>query len=92
MPKTGNTIDCQIGQARHNALKAKLKAKPDWNWEPKIHDPKTGKFRKPDIQTPSGYYLSYKPKTPTGIKKGQQDVRDYQRITGRRTRVIYYCK
>jgi len=88
--KVGNTPAAQAGQSAHAALKLKLQGKPGWEWEPRIYDPETGRYIKPDIRTASGNTIEYKPGTPTGRAQGVRQMGLYQRVTKRRGRVIYY--
>ena|GEM_PF-2623231 len=53
-------------------------------------DPSTGTTVYPDAISPAGHPVEIKPRTPTGIVKGQSQIALYEWITGRVGRVIYY--
>jgi hypothetical protein len=55
-----------------------------------LTDPKTGKTVIPDIITPSGHPLEYKPRTPSGMEKGKVRLKGQERAAGNNGRVIYY--
>jgi RHS repeat-associated protein len=90
---SGNNSAAQNGQQKHKELSAKVqekaKTKPGWESQPSITG-KDGKTHRPDVQTPSGNLLEYKPRTPTGISKGKTQAKRYENQTGQKTRVIYY--
>jgi RHS repeat-associated protein len=86
-PKVKEALD--YGNQKHNELSAKAKAK-GWTTGKKLTDPKTGNKVIPDIITPSGHPLEYKPRTPSGIKKGQSQLKGQERATGTNGRVIFY--
>ena len=86
-PKVKEALD--YGNQMHKELTAKAKAK-GWTTGKRFTDPKTGKPVIPDIVTPSGHPLEYKPKTPSGIKKGKTQLKGQERATGTNGRVIYY--
>ena len=67
-----------------------MKKKPGWDSKPRGIDPKTGKVVKPDALTPSGRPIEYKPKTPSGIRKGKAQLKKYERAFKKKGRVIYY--
>ncbi len=78
------------GRKQHEAFKEKVKAKPDWQSEPSLVDPKTGKTVKPDAVTPSGRPVELKPNTPSGRAKGASQIKGQERATGKKGRVVYY--
>lgn len=78
------------GRKRHSELKARAKEKKGWQSEPSLKDPKTGDTVRPDLVTPSGRPLEYKPNTPSGRAKGKQQLPAQERATGKKGRVIYY--
>jgi RHS repeat-associated protein len=78
------------GRKQHEAFAQKVKAKPGWQSEPRLIDPKTGKIVKPDAVTPSGRPIELKPNTPTGRAQGKRQLKIYERATGKKGRVIYY--
>lgn len=86
----GENAAAAAGRAAHADLAAKVQAKPGWQSQPKLTDPQTGKTVKPDVVTPSGRPLEYKPRTPSGRAQGQRQLPAQERATGKKGRVIYY--
>jgi len=86
----GENLAAKHGRQVHAAFKQRVTRKPGWQTEPRLLDPKTGKIVKPDALTPSGRPVELKPRTPTGIRSGQLQLRKYERAAGKRGRVIYY--
>lgn len=78
------------GQRAHSELAQKVKGKPGWKSEPSLTDPATGRIVKPDVVTPSGRPLEYKPNTPSGRKAGKRQLEQQERATRKKGRVIYY--
>lgn len=78
------------GRRQHQDFKEKVKAKPGWQSEPALKDPKTGNTVKPDAVTPSGRPVELKPNTASGRRQGQRQLPAQERATGRRGRVVYY--
>jgi hypothetical protein len=87
--KAGNTIAAKTGKLRHAELAAKARSK-GWKAEVTIVDRKTGKRYRVDAMTPSGNPIELKPDTPRGRARGKSQLRTYERITGKKGRVIYY--
>ena len=79
-----------VGNQAHADLAEKVKKKPGWQSEPELIDPLTGSTVKPDAVTPSGHPLEFKPNTPSGRKKGNSQLKKYERATGKKGRTIYY--
>jgi hypothetical protein len=88
--KGGESHAAKIGRQAHKAFKQKVKAKPRWQSEPALIDPKTGKTVIPDALSPSGRPVELKPRTPSGKRTGKTQLRKYERATGKKGRVVYY--
>jgi len=86
-PNTAKAI--AKGKQAHKEFADKVKKK-GWKSEPRLKDPKTGKIVKPDAVTKSGRPIELKPNTPTGRKKGAQQIKAQERATGKKGRVVYY--
>jgi RHS repeat-associated protein len=78
------------GRAAHAEFFQKVDAKPGWQSQPSLKDPATGRTVKPDAVTKGGRPVELKPKTPSGRSTGQQQLKKYQRATGKKGRVVYY--
>lgn len=75
------------GRRRHDQLKKRVESK-GWKYNKGIRDTE-GRVRGfPDVQTPRGFIMEYKPDTPTGRLAGERQCAEYTRITGRPCRVI----
>ena len=87
---SGETDAANVGRQKHAELAEKVKAKGNgWKSEP----PKRGadgKLYKPDIETPSGNLIEYKPYTGRGISRGRTAAKKYSSQLGQKTRVVYY--
>jgi hypothetical protein len=89
----GDTTWTRRGREAHRALRDKVLAKGrGWRSERTIEDKVTGKKYRPDIITPSGRPIELKPNTPSGCRAGQRQLRIYERLLGKKGRVIYYNK
>lgn len=91
----GHTDAARAGQRAHAELRARVKAKDGWSSEPDIHT-REGVIR-PDVVGPprvhkkqKSYQMEYKPNTPSGRAAGARQAKKYERLTGRKTRVIFY--
>jgi RHS repeat-associated protein len=78
------------GRNEHAKFRAKVQAKKGWKSEPRLIDPKTGKTVIPDAVTPSGKPVELKPDTPSGVKRGNSQMKKYERATGKSGRVVYH--
>jgi RHS repeat-associated protein len=78
------------GRKQHKNFADKVKNKSGWKSEPSLKDPETGKTVKPDAVTRGGRPLELKPKTPSGRKKGERQIKPQERATGKKGRVVYY--
>ncbi len=89
---SGNNPYAQRGREAHKQFKQKVEQKKDKGWqaEPTIEDPETGKKMRPDALTPKGHPIELKPNTPCGKRKGRQQIKKYEKATGKKGRVIYY--
>ncbi len=87
--KKGETLHTVRGRGKHKTIQAKAKAK-GWNPEVTRVDPSTGKKVRVDLLTPSGNPVSIKPNTPKWHKYGKKDLAKYERVFGKKGRVIYY--
>ena len=86
----GESAAAAEGRARHTVLSERVEAKGGgWQSEPRIKG-LDGKWYQPDVITPRGRILEYKPNTPSGRAKGLQQTRIYREQLRRPTRVIYY--
>jgi uncharacterized protein RhaS with RHS repeats len=87
----GENPSAANGRQRHAELEEKVKAKPGWQNKPRIPDPDNpGKIVEPDAITKGGRPLELKPRTPSGIRKGKSQLKTYERVLGKKGRVIYY--
>jgi hypothetical protein len=80
------------GRAAHQEFAEKVRAKAEdgWQSEPRLTDPATGKTVIPDAITPGGNPIELKPNTPSGHAAGKRQLGQYERITGKKGRVVYY--
>ena len=80
------------GKRAHDKFKAKVEAKRGKGWDPnpRIKDPDTGRYVIPDALSPSGRPVELKPNTPSGRRQGRRQLRKYERVTGKKGRVVYY--
>ncbi|WP_044171035.1 hypothetical protein [Flectobacillus major] len=86
---SGNNNAAQVGKQKHKELSEKVLKKDGWESEPALKG-KDGKIYKPDVVTPSGNMLEYKPNTARGRSRGKSQMKKYEEQTGRKGRVIYY--
>ena len=86
-PKVSEAIN--TGKQAHTDFSEKAAAK-GWDVNPRLTDPKTGKTVIPDAVTPSGHPVELKPNTPSGVKKGEQQLPKYERAKDNNGRVVYY--
>ncbi|WP_179957828.1 hypothetical protein [Exilibacterium tricleocarpae] len=87
----GESAATARGRAAHEAFDAKVQAKSDQGWvsKPRIVD-SDGRVHIPDALTPSGRPIEYKPNTPSGIKEGRRQLKRYERVTGKKGRLLTY--
>jgi len=78
------------GKEAHKSFGEKVKNKPGWKSEPSLKDPKSGNTVRPDAVSRRGKPVELKPRTESGIKKGQQQLKGQERATGKKGRVVYY--
>jgi RHS repeat-associated protein len=80
------------GKKAHDEFKKKVDAKKSQGWDsnPHIKDPDTGRYVIPDALTPSKRPVELKPNTPSGRRQGRKQLRKYERVTGKKGRVVYY--
>ena len=86
----GETAAAALGREKHEEFAAKVKEKAGWKSQPSLTDPKTGKTVKPDAVTKSGKPLELKPNTKTGNAAGKQQLKKYERATGKKGRIIHW--
>ncbi len=87
----GETAATRAGRQAHREFAEKVNQKPGWRSEPHdLVDPATGRKVVPDAVSPSGRPVELKPDTPSGRRAGAQQLKKYERATGRRGRVVYY--
>jgi hypothetical protein len=77
------------GNKEHQDFSRKA-AEKGWQVNPTVTDPTTGEKGRPDAITPSGHPVELEPKSPSGKKKGKEQMKKYERATQKRGRVIYY--
>ncbi len=98
---SGNNLYAQKGRQIHNQFKQKVEQKaqqqqarnpnkPTWQPEPTIVDPQSGKKYRPDAISPSGHPVELKPNTPSGRRRGEQQLKKYEEILQKRGRLILY--
>ena len=80
---------CNNGRLQHRIFAEQVKQKPGWQSEKTIIGPLGEKLR-PDALTSSGRPVELKPNTPSGIKRGNAQIKKYKEATGKNGRVIYY--
>jgi len=85
----GESVATARGRAAHDAFDAKVEAKPGWQGKPRIVDAE-GNVHIPDALTPSGRPIEYKPRTPSGINQGRRQLKRYERVTGKKGRLLTY--
>jgi hypothetical protein len=86
----GETSATAYGRAQHELLKLRVQLKADgWLANPRIKG-SDGKFYIPDVVTPKGFILEFKPNTPSGRRAGERQIRLYETQLQLRGRVIYY--
>jgi len=85
----GETAATRAGRAAHSELAERVSAKPGWQSEPSLKGA-DGRIRKPDIVTPKGRFMEYKPNTPSGRAAGAAKAKTYSEQLGMKGRVIYY--
>ena len=80
------------GMKAHNEFRNKIKAKKDKGWQdnPKIYDKERNKYLIPDAISPSGRPVELKPRTPTGIKKAIEQIKEYEKVLNKKGKVVYY--
>jgi RHS repeat-associated protein len=86
----GENSAAEYGRQVHSDFAEKVGTKEGWQSEPRIEDPQTGKYYKPDAVTPGGHPIELKPDTPSGHRAGARQLKIYERILGKKGRVIYY--
>ena len=82
-------ISAAKGREEHRKFAERVTQKPGWQSEKTIIGPSGEKLR-PDAISPSGRPVELKPKTPSGINRGKQQIEKYEEATGKNGRVIYY--
>jgi RHS repeat-associated protein len=87
---SGETSAAAEGRAAHRQFAERVKERPGWQSEPRIVDPATGRIVKPDATTRRGNPVELKPDTKTGRQAGKRQIKMYERVTGKKGRVIYY--
>lgn len=80
----------KAGKIEHEKLFEKVDRKPGWFSDTFIENDKTGEKGRPDVRTPRGRTIELKPDTPTGRKAAEKQTKKYNRITGERSRAIFY--
>ena len=78
------------GREVHKDFGERVQAKPGWESNPRLTDPKTGRTVIPDAVTPSGRPVELKPDTPSGHAAGAAQMEKYERATGKKGKVVYY--
>ena len=87
---SGNNLDAVNGKQVHKEFRDKVLQKDGWVSEPRIYDPITGRYVKPDAVTRSGRPIELKPNTPSGHAQGARQLKKYERVVGKKGRIIYY--
>jgi hypothetical protein len=86
----GESSAAAYGRAQHELLKLRVQGKGDgWLSEPSLRGIDK-RIYKPDVGTPSGFILEFKPNTPSGRRAGARQIKVYEEQLGLRGRVIYY--
>jgi RHS repeat-associated protein len=86
----GENAAAKAGREAHAEFAETVKKKPGWQSQPSVKDPVTGKVVKPDARSPSGKPVELKPKTESGKAKGKTQLKQQERATGKKGRVVYY--
>lgn len=93
--RVGDNWATRAGRRAHQALKARVDAKPGWKGEHTVGT--DGGSVRLDVKAPirpsrpdKPYQMELKPNTPTGRRAGKKAVERYERETGNKTRDIYY--
>jgi hypothetical protein len=84
----GESAAAALGRLKHAELASKVKAK-GWKSNPSMVGI-DGKTYRPDIVTPRGRILEYKPNTTSGRAQGARQAKNYSKQLEKRVRVIYY--
>ncbi len=91
---SGDNKFTQTGKTKHKELSEKVKQKDGWSSERDAgFTGKDGKWHQPDVKTPSGNYLEYKPDTRRGRSRGRSEIKKYKMQNtdpNAKFRVIYY--
>jgi len=69
------------GKRKHAKFAKKVKKKAKKGW--KSEEPIEGTKLKPDATGPTGRPYEYKPKTPSGIRKGETQLKAYEHASGK---------
>jgi hypothetical protein len=78
------------GRKEHDKLRSKARGKLGWDADRLLRNEITGEKGRPDVITPRGRTMELKPDTPTGRKAAEKQTKKYNRITGQRSRPIFY--
>jgi RHS repeat-associated protein len=85
----GESEAAAAGRQAHRELAQRVAQKPGWRSEPRMKGA-DGRIHKPDVVTPRGRVMEYKPNTTSGRARGVTQARRYSQQLGRPARPIYY--
>ena len=92
---SGNNKYAQEGKQKHKELDNRVEQKEGWehDWAETGFEGTDGNIYYPDVKTPSGNYLEYKPDTNKGCSRGKSQIKKYKSVhpdSNVKFRVIYY--
>jgi RHS repeat-associated protein len=86
-PNTRQAVE--RGRQAHREFADRVRQKSGWRSNPMVRSP-SGKKLFPDAVTRSGRPIELKPNTPSGIRRGLKQLREYEQATGKKGRLILY--
>lgn len=99
----GDNRWARIGRQKHAEFRDRVRLKQEQGWDAeKAVQLKDGSYIRPDAMAPvrkpvrtakdveKRYYIGLKPDTPSGRLAGAREVRNYEKLTGNKARIIYY--
>jgi hypothetical protein len=94
--RVGDNWATRAGRRAHKFYEEMARAKPGWEYEPKVPGPK-GWPLKPDIGAPPRTadpdvrkYIEVKPNSPSGRAAAARQVRKYEEATEQKVRALFY--
>jgi len=94
--RVGDNWATRAGRRAHKFYEEMARAKPGWEYEPKVPGP-NGTTLKPDLGAPPRTadpdvrkYIEIKPNTPSGRAAAARQVRKYEEATGQKVRALFY--